>query len=732
MLFRSIDTNKQSANDIVMYNNSTKKLYKLPLSTLNYSSNIYVSPEGDDVNGDGTYINPYKTITNALTKNSSSLSLCITLFSGTYTEDISSDVGTLFITSLDSRAILTGNFTITSGTTILNNLIFNLGNNLITSSGTSPSLLIDSCEITSNNVSILFSGSIGQTNITNSAISGIITNSSTGNIFINNLKSKYTNSFNINSGNTYLSNIQYIGYINHNGGSIYIDSCNLINAGTLLTSTSSTATDILSITNSITKTIASDGNETFFNFTKKGTCPYYISNSDINNLYEADILGPIVSYRDTSFDNPKICPIVWPLSTDDDDYDSNNTTDITLQLYNKVTQVTTSTNCNIILPIPSIDINYLIELNLILIPNGATDVTFENVTWEPATPNINYTSNSTNIFKFMYLPSSTSWIGFSINNPSIELDTNTNNLLQHTSSGYMVDLEATADITNQYVSSSTGDDTTGDGTESKPFKTLYKALSRIPDNTSSTINLYSGDTFIFTDGFPDYVENGTLSQIGNGNYFLSSRKIIIKPYNNTIYDSIASHPGVTSDNVDIGTQPIIEFTYSIASDTNYHVCPGFSINYGSLQFIQIGITISTKNLSTTNIVPLYYAPIATNNGIFQSQACTYNLATGAVFASDEANSSTGLITIGGTCQFNTTNGKAFLNAACGYTLRAPFSDISGGVDIIVNGTDTGLKQRSGNFNSTIANNNSFMNLTVINAASRTYLGLNTQNLITTS
>lgn len=72
--------------------------------------------------------------------------------------------------------------------------------------------------------------------------------------------------------------------------------------------------------------------------------------------------------------------------------------------------------------------------------------------------------------------------------------TETGNLLRYNGDGLYVALAAAANVANQFVSSSTGNDA-NDGTRAAPLKTLARALERLPENTSGMIYLYETDTF---------------------------------------------------------------------------------------------------------------------------------------------------------------------------------------------------------------------------------------------
>ena len=352
-----------------------------------------------------------------------------------------------------------------------------------------------------------------------------------------------------------------------------------------------------------------------------------------------------------------------------------------------------------------------------LYSDGSGDLAYQKTdgTWHAVQPSGDYTTRTE-------LDEKTSQTYITNN---IIIDPDTNNLLTKTSNGLLVELKAAPDVTNQYVSSSTGNDTTGDGSQSKPFKTIRRALNRVPDHTEVWIHLYSGDTFDFTDGADGYVENGTLSQVNSGSFDVGSRTITFLPYGNSIFDSMPA--GVANDSPDIGSQPVIQFTYSKTSDTAQYTCPGFHLGSGTLYFTQISFTVKSDNLPSTSTTAAWSAPFNVNYGTVATYGCNFNLSNGVVFGADGGNESSGSVVLGYSNYYSTTNGTALMDASCGYTLRAAFSDNTGGSNITVNGKDTGLKQRASNFNSAVANSKSFLNLTVIDSTARIYQGLTTQN-----
>lgn len=68
------------------------------------------------------------------------------------------------------------------------------------------------------------------------------------------------------------------------------------------------------------------------------------------------------------------------------------------------------------------------------------------------------------------------------------------NLIQVKPDGLYAALAAAPNLQNQYVSSSTGSDT-NPGTRAAPLKTLFQAITNLPENTAGTIWLLEGDVF---------------------------------------------------------------------------------------------------------------------------------------------------------------------------------------------------------------------------------------------
>lgn len=120
------------------------------------------------------------------------------------------------------------------------------------------------------------------------------------------------------------------------------------------------------------------------------------------------------------------------------------------------------------------------------------------------------------------------------------ISTNAGNLLRATSGGLLVTLEAPAD--SLYVSSSTGDDDTGDGTSALPYKTIRKALSLVPNFTSATIHLKAGDTF---DLLGEFGLAAGASYNGARNFSVQQRRLVIDWYDDPLVPPRGSFPAGT-------------------------------------------------------------------------------------------------------------------------------------------------------------------------------------------
>ena len=310
----------------------------------------------------------------------------------------------------------------------------------------------------------------------------------------------------------------------------------------------------------------------------------------------------------------------------------------------------------------------------------------------------------------------------------ININSDSNNLLRNTSDGLMVELSGTQ--TYYYVSSTLGNDSNNGNSESTPMKTIRAVLNKTPDNTSITIYLKSGDTFRLTDGVTSYVENGEYQQIVSATYDIGSRSINFDCYGNDIYENYIENfqykEAITADYyLEIGTQPILKFVYSSPTDvlkTN-KVTSGFNItsNSGSITFYQTTIKITDNSPSTSTIVGAYQNAFFPQSGNITFVACNFILSSCPVIAGAVENSGSCIIQLS-TSRFDISNGTKFMTANMGCTLKAPFVDNTSSQI-----GDTVYYTRTDNFNSTIANENSFIDLEVIDSNARIYRGLATQN-----
>lgn len=730
---------------------SLKETYKIPLSDFNNfdTTLIFVSTTGNDNTGDGSFINPYATINKAQSTITGNSHYNIVLFSGTYSENITITSNNISIYPLvDFSVTLTGNIICNFTTT---NTLFSLYglniSNTITLSGILNTILISNCNINNANTdTIITTGNISNLTIKDITIFGNINIGSTGVAYIENIySSNFTNITISNDGTNSISNIINCGTITHSSGILYIDNIyNFYGLGGIISSSSNTS-DLLSITNVSLKLLSNSSVDSFVTFQKTGTCSYVFENFETAMNTQQVIGGNSLSFKDNSWSYSQICTLNWP--TEDSSGTVTTSTNIDINLYNKVNVISTYENCSITLPIPTeYNQNYMLELTVILIPTynyrdidsnnnpvstetTVNDVTFTNVIWEPSTPFIDYTTGKQNIFKFVFWGTNSKWIGRRIDSPSILLDPDDSNILQTSTSGYIVKLY---EVT-MYVSSSSGNDTTGSGTQESPYASIRYAINSIKDNYKKiNIMLKSGDTFDIITGASNYVENGTLAQILDSSIYLENKNINFSTYGDSTYTTAQSTSGVNPNSVLIGTQAIIEFTYSKYSDqTTMYGSPGFIIDGGKISFEQINIKINSTNLPTSNTIASWSSPFTIYSGNCYFGGCDFTLSNGVIFGGVNTNESEGSIIISNP-NFDVTGGTAFIDATQGLQIKAPFSDNTTSNSILINGADTGLKTKITNFNSSVANTNSFIGIVIVNGDNRVYEGVITQNLITTS
>lgn len=140
------------------------------------------------------------------------------------------------------------------------------------------------------------------------------------------------------------------------------------------------------------------------------------------------------------------------------------------------------------------------------------------------------------------------------------------NLIQVKPDGLFAALQAAANLQNQYVSSSTGNDS-NPGTREAPLKNLYTAIVKLPDNTSGNIFLLEGDVFPLRIGTqPEW--GSALANFG-GLISTGNRNVIINAYGPQT-DSYAGLD-VNATNfwhwlIPTFNRPIIEFGHYVFED----------------------------------------------------------------------------------------------------------------------------------------------------------------------
>lgn len=752
-----IKTNKTISDTYILaYNSTLGTSYKLPVSSMNNYDNscVFVSVNGSDTTGDGSYINPYRTINYTMTKLVSTDSYNIVLYSGTYNENITITCTDIRFYSLPGASVtISGgiNYIVSGVATNLEfyNIIFNLQNGNISLNGKVSNIYFNDCKFYNNTGtdSLILNTSNSTVYIYDCIIDGNFNfNTNSSSIYVYDCISNTNVTFliNVTSSSVYISDIKNCGSISHISGELYLNSLYNINSSASITSTSSISTDIFSFKNSSLKNKTTSVSDTYCNFSKTGTCPYVFENLDFDTSQSISINGQAITYKNTAMQYPEI----YNTSLPGIDSKGNETiTSIDISEYNKFIILSSYVNCSVNLPVISThNPNYSLDITLVFIPtydtdyNGhpvtpttpVTNITFNNVTWHPDVPVIDYTTNYQNIFKFTYIPGNSTWIGRRLDSPTIKIDPDSNNLLQKTSNGYLVELKAPADVTNQYVSSSTGSDVTGDGTQAKPFKTIKHAVDRIPNNTHGTIYLYYADTFNISDGSSSYVHGGTYNQINSATIICDYKSISFEMYGNSNYSNyLTQFYPADSATVDISDKPTIVFDYSKCSSYSYaqYLAPGFSSGEGTtLNFTQIKFKVVNADSAPVGI---YMAPTGFNiwAGTLIFGGCDFILDNPALFSGPDKNTSRCSIILY-RCYFDTSSGSSLIGARSGLSLKADFDDIT--TNSTMNkpdGTATSFKTKITNFNSNVANSNSFLDLNVISADARVYEGLITQNLI---
>lgn len=185
------------------------------------------------------------------------------------------------------------------------------------------------------------------------------------------------------------------------------------------------------------------------------------------------------------------------------------------------------------------------------------------------------------------------------------------NLLQLKPDGAYYGIAPPINFTNQYVSSSTGDDnSTTPNNPLTPLKTIQKAISNLPDGTAGNIFLLAGDVFhTYPTATGDVINTLTFQQgaAQAATLNIGDRKIQVFPYNDTAINDIVAYN--TANNT--GYNPYIaqqtnfpEIRVTLSQSTNsggIYVVLGFIVGgLGSIRFNAIKFVMGTTGGNTTN------------------------------------------------------------------------------------------------------------------------------------
>lgn len=192
---------------------------------------------------------------------------------------------------------------------------------------------------------------------------------------------------------------------------------------------------------------------------------------------------------------------------------------------------------------------------------------------------------------------------------------------------------------NVYVNDNNGDDTAGDGSQAKPFKTINKAISMIPKFLEHIVNIFIDGDFSTVDlSVGGFLGNGSLTVQGNTTK-VNVRNVNIR--NNVVFVSIKNFTthGKTDvrDSVNVDIDSIEDADVTARVGIVYYRSSGRVVN----------CTISNKSTA----MQCEYGTIISNNntGVANTQAFYANwggriLKTGTSPAGSQSASNGGLVT----------------------------------------------------------------------------------------
>lgn len=341
---------------------------------------IFVSPQGDDTNGNGSMISPYATITTAMTKGTT-----ICLLPGSYSENLTT-TNIISLSSLIQGAAMINSAIITnSAGSSYNGLVFMNTVSVPVTSTFNNCDFRSTIDITGNGMfyTCSFAGNI----------------TTAGNMIADSCDCVSHNCTITSSANIEITNSSGLTFV-HNGGDMEL--YNIVYCGGI-TSTSSSSSDTLTLRN-----VSLSNNDGTWNvLNKTGTCPYIIQN--VSRLSSQDTL----SGNRLEFAN-----------TDDDIGDQYVTATITgdysITNNNRIYDITVNTASSFTITMGVDEFNtdlYIRSMTVILRGTstsagfGTNTITWNGVTWTGGVaPGWNFADGKVTVLTFLYIKN-VGWLG---------------------------------------------------------------------------------------------------------------------------------------------------------------------------------------------------------------------------------------------------------------------------------------------------------------------------------
>lgn len=428
-------------SSVVVLDTTYLKTQLVPLSEIIDSDlrACFVSPTGDDINGDGGYFSPYQTIQKALNGDITN----IILFPGTYTEHLTISKSNVRIYSYkEFSSTIVGSITISTSITglYLSGVVFQYSKTtapyILNTFTTTNDIIFDRCIFKQNQSDTLMklTGNLTQyVYFLQCSITGIIENNfSSGTVIVDEQYDTDINLRIVNSStsSTIVRNITKLLSVDHKSGSVILENIDMVyDIYNIITKTADSR-KVTSITSESIK--SSSNNETdllyihdcslfnynngyYSNINKTGTCPYVLQN--VNRDVTIDIISGTPRIYDkltTTFDFIKTVDI--------------SSATYTLDMSSNSYKLTTTVNTVISIPAPSTGYNgsnldYKLRINL----SGTGKGTFSFDSSVFTTKGYNLTFDGTNgqnaIFDLVWSEDKKSWYCvdyYSLTNSSVK------------------------------------------------------------------------------------------------------------------------------------------------------------------------------------------------------------------------------------------------------------------------------------------------------------------------